>query len=392
MSHRGRQRAGVLGDTAARVAEHLRAHAADHFPELVGGPVVVRLLRADSRPYSGLLEFAVGDGERPRRVLVKLAGDGAADGRNGGVEDRPRLVPVPEPGLACLLERGALSRIEAHFRGLGDPRFGAIRVLGALPDRPGFMMERVEEPSLRALLMPRGAGRTPPDRLDAAHRNAGAWVRSYQGIRGPHPATERHARPAELVDFIDEVAGYLGSRLGRPAWLARLAARVRTEAGAVLPDPLPLGLSHGDFAPRNILVNEDGRVTVCDTRARWRTAIYEDLGHFLTSLRYGWVRLYSGGMTLRGATVDRFEREFLAGYFGEANIPRQAIRLYEILALLDRTAWIAAERDRSASRRRRLGRTVQLALLTRAIADLANRPVAGRAWPRAAVRVPTVGR
>ena len=55
----------------------------------------------------------------------------------------------------------------------------------------------------------------------------------------------------------------------------------------MLPADLPLGTSHGDYAPRNILVGAHGEVTVLDTLGRWRAPIYSDLGNFLFAIKAG---------------------------------------------------------------------------------------------------------
>ena len=102
-----------------------------------------------------------------------------------------------------------------------------------------------------------------------------------------------------------------------------------------LPEELPLGLLHGDFATRNILVGHRHRVTVIDTLAKWHTPIFKDIGCFLANLRLSWFQIISQGLAYRSSTLATYEQAFLKGYFGEAPMPTEAIRLYEILAALD---------------------------------------------------------
>ncbi len=63
-------------------------------------------------------------------------------------------------------------------------------------------------------------------------------------------------------------------------------------AGRVLPADLPL-VSHGDYAPRNILVGAHGEVTVLDTLGRWRAPIGSDLGNFLFAIKAGRAQMSS---------------------------------------------------------------------------------------------------
>jgi aminoglycoside phosphotransferase (APT) family kinase protein len=119
-----------------------------------------------------------------------------------------------------------------------------------------------------------------------------------------------------------------------------------------LPEPLPTVVSHGDFAPRNILVDDAGRLAVIDLLARWQAPPYEDLAGFLVSLETSRVNTATRGLVF-GRAVERLEPAFLAGYFGSAPVPRRAIRLYELLLVLDK--WSAR-----ASRAGSLGRVGRL--------------------------------
>lgn len=361
--------AAVSGAAAAAGLEaHLRAHALDYFDDLAGAPVSVRLLAAQVRPFSQLYEFALVAGDRERRVLIKTAV--AGPGRhNLRAQTRPRLALQHEPALSCVVEHAALSAIERHFGSLRDPRFGAIRVLALLRDPEALLMERLDQPSLRTLLMRSVRIRDPGsvEHLDTAFHNAGAWLRSYHSMPDTQDTPARHAARAEFLDFIDRVSAYLGQQLHSASFFRRLAAATGLEAAEVLPDVLPLGLSHGDYALRNVLVGRGAAVTLCDTRSRWRTAVFEDVGYFLVSLKYGWPQLYTRGLVLRRDRLVRCERQFLDGYFQGEDVPVRAVRLYEIMALLDRTAALA---EQHASARRmpvKLKYSLQLRLLARCI-------------------------
>ncbi|MEO8494842.1 MAG: hypothetical protein ABI614_07210, partial [Planctomycetota bacterium] len=103
---------------------------------------------------------------------------------------------------------------------------------------------------------------------------------------------------------------------------------------STLAHDLPLGLAHGDFAPRNVIVSDNGRITVLDTLARWRAPIHENLALFLLSLQ-----LSRGAKTLLTRSpigLTTISRAFLSGYRGNAECEWPTLRLFILQALLDR--------------------------------------------------------
>jgi hypothetical protein len=112
-------------------------------------------------------------------------------------------------------------------------------------------------------------------------------------------------------------------------------------AQTVMPDVLELGMTHGDFAMRNIVVEATQRVTVLDTLARFRAPIYRDVGYFIADLQIGRVSALVRGVVLRGGRCDDYRRAFLRGFHGESGADT-LVRLYEVQALLERWASIVA--------------------------------------------------
>jgi hypothetical protein len=352
------------GDTTCELlASHLRIHGAEYLPGSAGD-VRVRLAREEHRPVSSLYEFELSTAESAISLLIKVPVG------TGGVS--PVRPPYPRPTLAADavmsygLEHSALAAIHQHFERLDDPRFGAIRVFDMVPRCGALIMERLRQPSLRSLFMRSGRwrGGNADDRMEAAFANAGSWLRSYHGIDREISGT-RHSRRSDFVGIVDEIAAYVGKHLGESGHFRRVADTIRERAERGLPEVLPLGLGHGDFALRNILVGDSGEVTVCDTRARWRTSIYEDLGYFLVGLKRSWPQLYSLGLAFDARALARYENRFLEGYFASEELPLEAVRLYEMLALLDRLGGVVSLRASSASWTGRLRRTGEIALLSR---------------------------
>jgi hypothetical protein len=77
-------------------------------------------------------------------------------------------------------------------------------------------------------------------------------------------------------------------------------------------------------------------VTVLDTFAKWQTPIYEDIGYFLTGMKMTYPQVFSQGLIFSQKQLKNYEQTFLKGYFEQKTIPYPAIRLYEMLALLDK--------------------------------------------------------
>jgi tRNA A-37 threonylcarbamoyl transferase component Bud32 len=338
---------------ASAFADHLREHAPDYFPENGTCSPDVRFEWKEVRRGSTLYGFHMAMGPNERRILIKVLSDEVDQEPPTGdpEKDRPRQIRSLElePGQNCLREYEALSTLHDHIEELKDPRFAAVPVYGTLMPERAIVMELVARPTLRDLLgspvpwrRARLNGEPDPALL---FRNAGAWLKMYHGLTRPQPLTTRHVRRDEFVDFNREVTGFLARVVGRPSFFRRVGARVETVARSVLPEMLPAGLAHGDYALRNVLAGPEGAVTVIDTKAASRTAIYEDIGYFLTDLKCNTVQVMSAGKAL-GNRISLYEKAFIEGYF-DGNAPLAAIRLYGIQTCLDKWAAIAARTRRA---------------------------------------------
>lgn len=342
----------------------VRLHAHRYFPHASAGKLDVRLVSERLRPQSALYRIEVADGARSRFVLVKVPSS-----RGPGMPEadaRPRLVPVPDLETKFRHEYAALSAIHNHFTGLGDSRFGAIRVLDCLPDQRAVIMEETQATSLRSLVAQTDRLRAPllGTDLDAPFRNAGAWLREYHSLPNQEHVAACNTTRDDFIGALKRFTEYLQRMLGNVAFFEQVESAA-TAAVTALPAHLPLGLRHGDYAPRNILVASGGRVTVIDTLSLWWAPIYEDIAYFLIALTMSWPQIVSQGLAFPNQSLARYEQAFLAGYFGEQSIPRRIIRLYEILTLLDKWSSMASPADRQMAGSTGPTRGWQLALRNR---------------------------
>lgn len=365
-----RRRQGSADDPeAVALAAALRANASRYLPGAPGAAATT-LVRCERRNVSRLYTFDLHVGGLRESVMVKVPVDAAglrgAAAAAGTPGDRPRLAPVADPTTRGALEHAALLAIHGHFATLGDPRLGAVRVLDYLEEHRAVVMQRVGEENLRHLVLrswrPRRGGTT---RLRAAFGNAGAWLRHYHALPHEPHVRARHAGRADFVAHVEELAHFLGDSPRSAPFFRGLARAVAASARTVLPASLPLGRSHGDFALRNVLVAPGARVTVLDTLGRHSTAVYEDIGYFLTDVKCNPLHLASSVSGTGRRRVADLEAAFLAGYFGDEPVPARAVALYEVLAILSRWASLRFRRDRAAGAGSRLVLAAQLLVMSR---------------------------
>jgi len=338
---------GLNGELLA-LTTHLHKHGASYMTANQVPPEI-RLFGLQQRPKSRIywFELRAGDQNCLLRVKIPLHPDGPGTSRVGSnLHTRPRRFPIADLERKFELEYAALKAIHNYFQELGDPRFGSVRVLDFLPDIRANVMEEIKEPSLKQLF----AGQTrlqvfwPKAKFDTAFNNAGAWLRAYHAL--VKPAVTRHFRRSEFIETISSLTHYLGMKLSAEPFFSNVASRAARASLKELPEILPVGLCHGDYAMRNILVGPAGRVTVLDTLARWRTAVFDDIGYFLTNLKMTWPQVITQGMVYKSDLISRYEHQFLKGYFEGEPIPIPAVRLYEVQSLLDKWSANVARRKR----------------------------------------------
>jgi len=302
----------------ARLVAHLQRHAAEYYAEFAAGPSRVRLVSHATRPNSqnDLYEFSLSCQSAERHVIVKVPFPWKAATRPGAghvdrLPDLPRLSAPVEPELKTVYELAAMSALMASTARHPDDRFGSVRILDVLVAPHALIMEKRPEENLRRLLVSAriGSGATG-DPVPSAMRNAGTWLRRFHALPDLPHTQSRDGRPSEFVDSLVRHTEYLCERVRPVRFLEGICSELVTLARAHLPDRLPMGLSHGDFSPSNVLVGAQGRVTVFDTLAQWRAPIYEDISQFIGALKCPGPHQWRTGIGAEFRTVERWEREF----------------------------------------------------------------------------------
>lgn len=319
------------------IVERVADRADEWFPG-VGARPPVRLHALRVRPRAALYRVELGAGPGQRRLLAKVRRSWPEAAQDPGA--RPRLVSHLLPASdQTALEFAGLTALSALF-GDGHPAFGAVRPLDHLPDANAILMEYVDAPTLRDVLLRssrfwphlrRGTDVGP----ESAWRRSGAWLRAFQHGMSRDGLPVRQATRDDVVDRFEAFGAFLSRTLGRRAAEEAVVAGPRLAAD-VLPERLPLAVGHGDFAPRNVFRLDDGRLAVFDPLCRWSVPRVEDLCRFLVALRLQASQVHSHGMAFGAADLERREAALLEGYRGEEGLPLAELRCYQLLVTLDK--------------------------------------------------------
>ncbi len=333
----------AIDGAKASLISHLKTRAPSYFPGLDATAVTMRHVRESRRMYSAFHEFELSDGNRSHGVIVKfpymptLIDESA---KTDTISQRPRLFELVDPDRMAELEFNSLVAIEQHFNALGDPRFGVIRPLELLTPPNAFAMEKQAGVSFRQIHLTArrvkiGWKRLPFQPLETT-QNAGDWLREFHQIGPLSHTTDRMATRAEFLEVLAALTANLIDQGENRPFIESVRSQLESAAQRSLDSQFELAIAHGDFAPRNLLIEPNNRVTVIDTLARWRAPIFEDLAMFQLGLRASAAQVVSLGTAYDRASLDRLENQFLTRYFDGAPIPMASIRIFEGLLLLER--------------------------------------------------------
>jgi hypothetical protein len=349
----------IKGDAASKdeqrvaVEAHVRARASEYLRAPSGVNTIVTLVRVESRATSRVYRFHLSAGTATLSLLVKAAlpaRPGMTGLRDSIWDDRPRIVPFADHTERYCLEFNALKHVEMHLS--ANPKSGVdtVRVFDVIPAARALVMEALERPTLRTLVVRQGRTVTVrrAGHVREACFNAGAWLRRYHGVAPGAAVEDVCATRDEVVAFNARLTEYLAQHSGATTFAEAVQRRVAAEALRALPPDLPLGLSHGDYAMRNILVAPNAVVAVIDMLGRHRMPVYRDVAGFLANLQYSWVPALAAGGVFYLPRRAAYTQEFLRGYFSAETVPAAALRLFHAQALLERWCSIVARAHRGA--------------------------------------------
>jgi aminoglycoside phosphotransferase (APT) family kinase protein len=325
---------GAIVEDLAGWKAHVAARAPDWFPELAGGAIAVETVGHHRRRLSTAVVLRVGRAETWRRVVVKH------DTRSDGLT-RPRPRPTEDALVKHVTEWRALCLL--HERVHGDHGLRAVRPLEHVADRGAIVMEWVASTSLRQHLGPVPRLATPVGQVELLERT-GRLVRHLHDLPAPAGTAVRPPGPG-LDTYVDYLSAHGADRV---------AVRALRELAPVVAARLPcgpVGLQHGDLAPRNLLVDPTGAVAMIDMFGRDRVPVAEDLAYLRCALRLAMHPLRGGEVPGAVRGWRRAERDLLRGYLGaesdDAAIDRLVawIDVHEVPVLVDQWTALAADRE-----------------------------------------------
>jgi hypothetical protein len=339
------------------VRDRVTARAPDWVPGAPPGARVV-LRQLSNRPRAQMYSAYVDDGSGAPQVLAKVRRSQPGTMARAGIGRRPRLAPstLTVPELTGLEYAGLAAMHEAF--GAGRPEFGAVRPLEHLVAESTILMEYVDAPTLRDLLLTKS--RAPFHRQRATEggdssswRRAGLWLALFQRSLPHHDLPARQATRSEVVEQFAAYDAFLSAQLGGRR-LGDAARRGAEAAAGLLPDLLPLATSHGDYATRNVFVLPDGRLSVFDPMPRWAVPRCEDLSRFLVGMSLLGLQVHSHGAAFGRRELEQRELEVIEGYRREIPVPLAELRCHQLLILLDRWSALVDVGSRGPRARSRL--------------------------------------
>ena len=312
-------------DRARALQSHISAHAKEYYSEIGQELVHLQWVQTNVHRASTIYRFNLSTAIFCRQVLVKTP----------PLVLHKSLAEQTDPATKFRQEYEALAHIYDYFQRLGDADFAAIRPLDFVPEWHAIVMEDARYPRLRDLFSKTSRLQIWSNAADlqVCFRNAGKWLRLFHALSRPQ-ASPRDTTRADFVALIEKYTAHLRLATGEEAFFRRLVLQTTAKARDLFPEVFPLGLTHGDYALRNLLIGPQNCVLALDTQAKWFMPIYEDLAYFLVGLVTTWPQVLSQGLAFDRQDLERFEQEFLQGYFAGDSVPAETVRLFKIKIML----------------------------------------------------------
>lgn len=302
-------------------------------------PGSASILRVEDRTQSVLIRADIEAGSVRAPVVVKIPLPAPVLAASG----YRMFDPVPDPVTKSQFEYATLAAVDEVVTALDDDRFGRARAYGHLPELGAIVVGFVEGRTLDRVLR---RGRRPAElddrRLEAVHR-AGALLSVVHSASNAH-MVERDKSAQDVAADVMDLIDYLRTQ-GRAGRLEQPLRWLATEFPHDDLWPSESVMGHGDFAPRNIFVDDDLRVTTIDLLGRFRFPPQVDVAYLLVELTTGSTRYSRPGLPWSGRWADRLRRSLLMGYPMDDD---PVLWFFEIRALLDKWRSLA---DRSETRR-----------------------------------------
>ena len=316
------------------ILEHLQNNAIQYFPDLNAEQIKVILDSVDRRLNSTLFHYHITDGTSHYPVIAKARTKGQQFIQKE--MERPYRFTLTE-GDVLSLEANALSTIYSHFQQQDNPNLKAIRFLDVLPDHQVIIMIESFDKSLRSFILKQNHLQRLKEKVDLepAFLNAGAWLRSFHSLPTDEETIICYETSQTYLEVVEKLIEFAKKYKNDEQYFDHLLAKIKQHTVEILPEALPLGRLHGDYAPRNILLSDNHQITGIDTLARWHAPVYEDIATFLNWLWINQYQVHSQGLMFSAKLLNRYQAAFLRGYFGPETVPTTRIALFRIMVMIE---------------------------------------------------------
>jgi aminoglycoside phosphotransferase (APT) family kinase protein len=270
----------------APVIAELARNAAAHFG---ADPVEIEPVRRIDGPYSSVLNVRVSGGNSRSGAYIKVY--------------KPRSNSEADLARADrFLQREFRATSTLHAALAAQPEIGVLRPIACLPEHRAIVTAEVIGRPFGALLNEASASDA---RILEIGRRVGRWVHAYQEFAPADGRVELSERRA----YIDERLHQLERRVIDSAARRQVLATVDALSSAIGSASVPAVAIHADLTPTNVLVGDDGRVTVLDFTMAKAGSAYHDLAHM-----YFHLGLFGQRGRGRAALARGVQRAVLEGY------------------------------------------------------------------------------
>jgi hypothetical protein len=219
------------------------------------------------------------------------------------------------------------------------PELAAVQPHDHLVAENTLIMEYVRAPTLRQVLVrenrlsvrPPWSGRRGSREV---WQRVGSWLRLWQESTTVDGLPSRQSTRGEVVERLRAYGDFLTATLGRER-AGDAGYRGADIAAALLPERLDMAVGHGDFAPRNIFLLPDNRISVFDPLPRWAVPRLEDLCRLLVSCRLLGLQVHTHGAAYGARELAQRDEDVIAGFGGPDGVSRAELRCMQLLVSLD---------------------------------------------------------
>jgi hypothetical protein len=291
------------------------------------------LLRADperiDRRYSFMFRYSFGEnGEAPRSLLVKIP-------HQSWMKTIDEAVNSEQICAEVKFEYDILRSIARVIADSKESQLCALNPVGYLADLNALVTEEICLVMLKHKLtkVPVALGAQKAwDDFTVQLRLAGKWLQII------HTSFSRGKEVVlESLDLFGQVSMKFAlleeKNMGS---LNPLQIKIKSLYDLISNEKIPMSAAHDDYQLGNIFVTNEGKVGVLDPNWKDDQPIYGDLSKLIIDPMTRKMQVALHGLSFRPSLQVTYEREILAGYFGDKLFSEAVLCFFCALAILEK--------------------------------------------------------